>query len=289
MKSTTLITLLAGIVLLGACKSKNYEAVNDSRSADTAAIAVADSAAMNKLVKTADIHFKVKDVQQTGENISALTIKENGMVMHHDMTSAEQQTNDIRLNDDSVMRVSAFNTIADMTVKIPADKIEDFLNSVSHMSMYVNVRRMNIEDKSLDYLSARMKLDNRKEFVAAQKTGKVVIKDPNAVLNLKDDMVDGLIDNRKIDDAVKYSTISLSFYQSNTINKEIIANDDASSYHLPFWNSTVLAFGNGWFYFNQLLIILIDMWVFILIGAGAWLGWKIYKRKSAPQPANITA
>ncbi|MFI5158498.1 MAG: DUF4349 domain-containing protein [Sphingobacteriales bacterium] len=276
MKVRTLTALLTGIVLLNACKSKPYELGRKS-SADT--VAIADTTAAIKLVKTAEIQFKVKNVQQTSDSILALATKFNGMVTHHQITSSANDTHDVRLSNDSVMRVSAFNTTADMTVKIPSEKIESFLNNVSKLSLYVNVRRMDVEDRSLDYLSSQLKLNSRNQLVNQQKQGKITIKDPSAVLNLKDDLVDEQINNRKINDEVKYSVISLNFYQSNTISKEVVANDDPSTYKLPYFSRFGMAFSNGWYLFKELVILLADMWIFIIVGAGMWILARYYKRK----------
>lgn len=281
MKNRILIILLCGAVMAASCeKARDYKALNASTSDSALVAADSVSPQQPKLVKTADIRFKVKNVEQTGENITSLTTKYNGMVMHHDMTASNEQTSDTRLNNDSVMRVSRFNTTATMTVKIPSEKIEEFLDAVSHMSVYVNVRRMDIEDKSLDYLSSQMKLNSRKELVSQQKAGRIVFKNPDAVLDLKDGLVDEQINNRKIDDQVKYSVISLDFYQSNTISKEIIVNDDPETYKLPFGNRLLIAFGDGWSIFKELVILLANMWVFIIAGIGLWIAIRWYKQKN---------
>jgi len=166
-----------------------------------------------------------------------------------------------------------------MIVKIPSEKIDEFMNAVGRMGIYVNARRMDIENKSLDYLSSQMKLNSRKELISQQKAGKVVFKNPDAVLDLKDGLVDEQINNRKIDDAVKYSTISLDFYQSNTISKEVIVNDDPETYKLPFGNRLVIAFNEGWDIFKDVVTVLANMWVFIIAGIGIWFGVRWYKRK----------
>jgi len=285
MKTSNLIVLLCGAAMIASCKnSSDYKALNAS-SSDTALIA-ADSISPKqaKLVKTADMHFKVKNVQQTGENIAALTAKFNGMVVHDDMTSAPDQTHDITLNNDSVMRISSFNTTADMTVKIPTEKLEDFLHTVSHMGIYVNQKTMDIEDKSLDYLASQMKLNSRKELVAQQKSGKLVIKDANSVLDLKDGLVDEQINDKRIDDEVKYSVITLNFYESNTISKEVIANDDPSTYHLPFFSQLGMALQNGWFLFSELIIGLVNLWAIILSGAIVWILVRLYGKRKKAQP-----
>jgi hypothetical protein len=175
------------------------------------------------------------------------------------------------------MRVTSFNTNADMTVKIPSSKLDEFMNQVAHMGIYVNDRSMDITDKSLDYLSAQLKLKSRTELVNQQKKGKIIIKKPEDVLNLKDDMIDQQIGARQIDDAVKNSIVTLSFYESNTINKEIIANDDPSAYNLQFFKRLGMAIENGWAVFVDVIIGIADLWVFIVAGIGVWIIIRHYK------------
>ncbi|MGZ3750144.1 MAG: DUF4349 domain-containing protein [Mucilaginibacter sp.] len=285
MKTKIFLTMLAAVVLLAACKGKTsrgeYEFVNNHTTT-----AEADSSAKDnsvnltpKLVKTAEMNFKVKNVQQVSESIAAVTKQYGGMVIHHKVQSTAGQSRDVHISNDSIMRIAAFNTIADMTVKVPSEKLEDFMTKVGHMGIYVNISLMDIEDRSLDYLSARLKLKDRQELVSQQKQGKIKIKNPGDVLSLKDDMVDAQIGNLKTDDAVKYSVVSLVFYQSDTILKENIANDDPSSYNIPLFQRLGLAFSNGWFIFIDVVVGLANLWVFILAGLSVWMVYRFYSRK----------
>jgi hypothetical protein len=291
MKTRILIPLLAGMTLLWACKGKGtagYEVVNNGSGSAASDSTKVDSVNLSKpkLVKTAGIHFKVKNVQQTAEHITSLATGINGMVIHHQMGSAAERSDDIRISNDSVMRVTSFNTTAEMTVKIPSSKLEDFMDQVAHMGIYVNDRSMDITDKSLDYLSAQLKLKSRTELISQQKRGKVIIKKPEDVLNLKDDMIDQQIGNRQIDDAVKNSIVTLSFYQSNTINKEIIANDDPSAYNLPFFKRLGMAVESGCALFVDVIIGVANIWVFVLAGIGVWVVIRYYNRKKIVRLVN---
>ncbi|WP_426584300.1 DUF4349 domain-containing protein [Mucilaginibacter sp. R-33] len=286
MKTKLFLAFLAGVLLLGACKGSNYEAIRDDKASSSSADTVAkmtDTSKVDipttKLVKTADMRFKVKSVQQTGDAIAALTARDGGMVMHHQMQANVESSQDIRVSDDSIKRVSALSTSADMTVKVPSEKLEGYMTEVAHMGMYVTLRRMDIEDRTLDYLSEKLKLKNRQDMVNQQKKGKVVIKNPVNVMLLKDDMVDQQIGNMRTDDAVKYSVLSLSFYQSNIINQEMIANDDPSAYQLPFFNRLMIALSNGWHLFVELLLGLANIWVFIVLSAVLWGLYRYYRRK----------
>jgi len=282
MKTRFVIMLLASLALLAACKGRggSEEFASSADSITSAKSAMADTIAAVKLIKTADMRIKVKNVQQTCEDVSSLTKTYHGLVTHNRVTSYPVRSTDVRKSSDSVIRVTAVSTTGEVTVKIPTEKLEEFMNKVQKMGLYVNSRQMDITDKTLDYLSARMKLKNRAELISQQKAGKVVIKNPTNVLLLKDDMVDQQIGNREIDDAVKNSVVSLGFYQSNTIYKETIADDDPSGYRLPFFTALGNALSNGWILFQNVLIGIGYLWVFVLlIFAGIYIRYRFKKQR----------
>ncbi len=287
MKTKFLIPIAAGLILLAACKgksSKEYEFVHNSRTSSSAADSAASTAdttkVAQKLVKTAEISFKVKNVQKTEEDVAALTTQYKGMVMHHQVQSTTSQTRDVHMSNDSVIRLTSVNTNGEMTVRVPSESLEEFTTKVSHLGIYVNMNRMDIEDKSLDYLSNQLKLKDRQELVVQQRTGKIKIKNPAGVLLLKDDMVDQKIENLRTDASVKMSIISLSFYQNDLIVKEIIPNDDPSAYDIPFNQRLRLALVNGWSVFIDMGVAILYMWPFIICGIIIWRGVVYYRRRT---------
>jgi hypothetical protein len=281
MKMSNLLVLLAALCLFGACKgSGNYEPINnkDISTADTVA---ADSTA-SKLVKTAEMNIKVKDVPTASESIVNLTTKFHGMVVHHQMQSDEVRSQGMLLSSDSLVRVSVIRTTAGITVKIPSDSLEQFMSKAGKLGLHVSVRRMDIEDKTLDYLSSQLKLNSRTQLISQQRTGKIRIKDPAAVLMLKDDMIDEKINNKRIDEATKKSIVNLSLHQSDTILKEHIANDDPGAYQISFFKRLLFALTNGWNLFAIFIIGIVNLWLFVLAGFGVWMMVKLYRRKTLP-------
>lgn len=273
------------IVLLAACKGKNkqtYDFVNNNANADSSKID-SMSLAQPKLIKKAAMQFKVKNVEETSKKITNLTGNYNGIVLQHDMNSVAERSNDINIGSDSVLRIVSLNTNATLVVKVPVERLDEFLDEVAKMGLYVNSRILNVTDKSLDYKSTGLKLANRMELVKQQKTGKIVIKDPNNVLLLKDDMVDAEINNLEINESAKNAIVNLSLYQSNTIAREIIVNDDPHTYNLPFYRRVLLAFQNGWFMFSDFVIALINMWVLLLLVIAAFWVHKIFKLRNIKQ------
>lgn len=279
MKTKIVMLLLAAGFLLGGCKGSGsgYSADNKGGSADTVGVAATDASVQSKLIKTADMHFKVKDVRQTAETIAELTAKNNGVVIHHQMQANITGNQDIRLSNDSVMHVSSFNTVADMTVNIPPDHLDDFMNQVARLGLYINSRKMDIDDKSLDYLSSKLKRNNREALVGQQ--DKSAESGAAGTLGMKDDIIDNKINNLKIDKQSRYSTLVLSFYQNNSVVKETVANDDPSAYQLPLFKRLANSLVYGWSVFADLILWLANIWPFILAGIGVWMLFRFYKKK----------
>jgi len=284
MKPKILIPLMAGLFLLGACEGRKDKESTGS-TADTVSNEKAASLKKDtlqtgpKLVKKANIRFKVKNVQQTSEQIAALATGLNGMVIHHTINSTSENSADIKRSSDSVMRVTVVNTTADMTVKIPPANLESFMLQVSRMGLYVDNSHMDITDKSLDYLSTQMKLKNQSERVAKNKQDAATAKNPNDLLAFKNSMVDQQIGNRRTDDSVKNSVVTLSFYESNVIHREIIANNDLSAYNPPATKQFGMALENGWDVFVSVMVALANAWVIFPIGFGVWMLVRYIKRK----------
>jgi hypothetical protein len=266
--------LLCAILWAGCSANKS------SSSADSAK--TESNVPEEKLVKTADMHFKVKDVEQSSEEISMLTEMCKGMVMHHTVHSSTQKSEDIPLANDSVRQVTSYTTTADMVVRIPSALTEEFMNQVSKMAIYIDARNMAVQDRTLDYLSTQMKTENRNELVKNQKEGRVKMKDSTYLLSVKDDIVDRKIGNMRTDADVKYSNIALSIYQSNTISKNVVVNDDPSSYRLPFFSRVGMAFQNGWLVLNEVIIALMNLWPIFILALAGWFGYRYFKRKQAP-------
>jgi hypothetical protein len=283
MKTKILIPL-AGLALFCACGGAGRYDSADSASTvlkKEKSTATATDSLKNqpKQVKTANIRFKVKSVQETGERIAALTTSLNGTVTHHFINSTTSDSVKIQKSNDSLLRITVLNTTAEMTVKIPPAKIEDFVNQVTHMGILIDNLKMDINDKSLEYLSTQLKLKNQKELIDNQKNGTGSPKDPDNLLAFKNNMIDQRISNLKTDDSVKSSTVTLNFYESSVINKETIANADLRAYNLPVTTQLGISFANGWQAFVQIIIFLANLWVLLPLGLCTWLLLRYNKRK----------
>jgi hypothetical protein len=264
--------VLAGIAMLAACKGSST-ATTDSVSMDSV-----------KLVKTADMRIKVKDVQTVGEKISKLTTECGGMVMHHSTQANIVNKQDLQLSHDSIKQLTVYNNTAELVIKLPTEFLEPFMDSLNHLGTYVDARKMDIEDHTIDYLATELKAENRHESVKLRSKIKLTQGGADSILALKDEAVNQKVDNLRTNDAVVYSTLTLNLYQSNTVHAEVVANDDLGAYKTPLTTRMGLALSNGWFYFSDLMVGVINLWVFILAATAIWYAVALYKhKKSVPK------
>ncbi len=281
MKMSNLLLLLAVLCLFAACKrgGGSYESELSKQLADSATSVSSDSTGA-KLVRTAQVDMKVKDAAKVSEDIVQLTTASyHGMVMNHHLQSEELRSEDMKLSSDSLQRVTVYHTTATMTVRVPPAALNQFMSDVSKLGLHVNIRRMDIEDKTFDYLTSQLYQNNRKELVEQQKEGKVKFKDPTAVLRISDDLANEKVNNIRVDHAVQYSVVDLTLSQNNTVSIEHIANDDTAVYQIPFLQRMAFALSNGWSMFADCVIALANLWVFLVLGVILWFTVKYYKIK----------
>lgn len=272
-----LLVMLAGIAMLGACKGYEEKSIADidSLMQDTV------------LVKTADMRLKVKNVTKAAEKVSKLVADSKGMVMHHDMQSEILNKREIALSDDSIKRLTVMNVNADMTVRIPSEKVETFMDSLNHLSLNVDHRTLHVEDLTFEHAAGILKAGNREENVKLREKIKPSHAGADSILAVADNMVDRKVETYRMEANAEMSTVKLNIYANNVVQAEVVANEDLSAYSLPLLKRVGLAFSNGWFYFTQLLVALLNIWPFILSASAVGIAIVMYKKRKGTAKVSV--
>lgn len=290
MKRHFAIVALAAIVFAG-CNAEHK-----AESADYASTAALDTISNNQLVekmtKTADMRFRVKDVQYTKAELSNTIKRQGGLVMEFSLNSSIQNTKKVKLSADSLKEITAYRKEGYLVARIPSAELDEFTDQIAGMAVFVDNQSLKMEDKSLAYLENAMKSANRQE--AVEQIKKVATKKGSNVessLYIKDDYVNKKIENLSIDKQVKFSTITLSFYQDNTVKTMTVANDNLYDYQPGFFNRLALNFVDGWMYFKEFILFLSRFWLFFAVGLGAFFVIRYYTKKQSdetflPPPSN---
>jgi hypothetical protein len=230
-----------------------------------------------KLVKTARIDFKVKDVEKAGWGVSALAQQLGGKIFHQQLETIEGERKELKMSDDSLLVITAYTPRAAITVRIPSENLELFLHNIADLGYYTSSSRLDIEDKSLAFLENELKQKNRqRELSKPGNTVKALASMQS--INVKDAMIEQHIANRAIDADVNYSLVNISLFQNSLVRKEVIANYILTGYELPFHKRLLNAIGNGWEMFLSFVLFLAHLWMFFLVAGIAWITYRYFQQ-----------
>ncbi len=276
----TKLTIIALATVLFASCSGDYKSQTENYAATTELTdSTSNEEVSQKMIKTADMRFRVKDVQRTKEDIGKLLRTEGGLLMEVAINSSIENTDKVKYSADSLKEITSYRKDGYMVARIPSDKLDGFTNDIANAAVFVDSQSLKMEDKTLSYLSNKLKSDNAKEAVKQIK--KTSVKNGGNVetsLYIKDGDVDRKIDNINIDNLVRFSTITLSFYQDNTIKTMIVANDNLYDYKPGFFRRLGLNLLDGLNYFKEFLLLLANFWMFFALGIAAYFGISYYMK-----------
>jgi len=275
---------IAIIITVFGCNSdrKNYvssESLNSVEQVDAAS--VADTTATSKIIKTADMRFRVKDVQQTKEQLSETIKRQGGTVTEFSINSTIQESDKVKYSSDSLKEITSYRKEGLLVVKIPSEKLDEFTNTVARLAVFVDHQALKMDDQSIVYLANKLKAQNRADALSAiSKTAKGKGNNIESSLYIKDDYVDKKIENMNIDNSLRFSTITLNFYQDNTISTLIVGNDNLYNYRPGFFQRLGLNLVDGWTYFKEFILAISHLWMLAAFGILIFIAIKYYlKRK----------
>jgi hypothetical protein len=244
----------------------------DSTSADTIAIP--------KIIKIADMRFRVKDVQLAKENLSTTIKAQGGTVTEFVIESVIQESEKVKYSLDSLKEITSYRKVGTLVAKIPSEKLDDFTNTVAKMAVFVDNQAMKMDDQSITYLANKLKAQNRVQALKTiNQNAKRKGNNVETSIYIKDDYVDKKIENMGIDDRVKFSTITLDFYQDNTVNTLIVGNDRLSDYGPGFFKRLGLNLFVGWTFLKEFILALSTLWPILAIAIVVFFTIRFFVRK----------
>ncbi len=276
------IIAIAIILTMFGCQKSNQKNADIASTAELSPSSInADSSSVQKVIKTADMRFRVKDVQHTKQDLSLAIKQQGGTVAEFSIQSSVQETEKVKQSTDSLKEITAYRTEGYLVAKVPSENLDDFTNTIAKMAVFVDNQSMKMDDQSITYLSNKLKAENRADAVS--KINKLSTKKSASVgtsLAVKDDYIDKKMENLQIDNRVRYSTITLNFYQDNTIKTMLVANDNIYDYKPAFGTRLWLGIVNGWIIFKEIILALVNLWMVILTGFLGFFVIRYFVRKN---------
>lgn len=266
-------------------KSKE-EGANDFISSSAA---IENKDTTRKFIRTADLKFKVKSVIKSTLTIEKIALKQDGFVSYTKLESVINNVTSTLVSADSSLETTYYTVKNDLIIRVPNTKLDTTLKEISKNIDYLDYRVISAEDVSL--LILRKKLAQKRLAInadrmkrAIEKTGKKltnITEAEDALLNRQEEADNEKLSNLELLDKIKYSTITLSIYQRQSLKRELIANDKNIDAYEPSFASKVWgSMRYGLDILKKFILFLAKMWGLILIGIVAVIIYKKFNEKS---------
>jgi hypothetical protein len=284
MKTKILSVSLVALLIVGCKKSEAGEssAFLDSNakemamSADSVSVAATQQIAGKKFVKTAEVDMEVKDVYGATISIEKHLISLGGFVTQSRLEAQTLSENTYNISDESSMLIRKFQNQNRMQVRVPTEKLGEFLDFINDKKVFLNSRIISAEDVTANIKLSKLEAERQAKTstnISQLKTGKDKVK--------LDDENMTEANNQKYDeilaDQLKYSTVDIYIKEPSTsvakipiVNTKNIDNE----YKYNFFFDVKNAFVEGFYLIQQIFVFLISIWPIVVIGGLVFYFWR---------------
>jgi hypothetical protein len=240
-----------------------------------------------RMIRTADIKFKVEDVIKATYNIENIVINHNGFVENSNLTSQINRTGETAVKEDSVLLTTYYTVINTLVLRVPNTQLDPTLKEIAQFVEFMDYRNISAQDVTLDLLAKKLeqnrlaKYDNRMTNAIDNKGKRL-----NDVNDAEDNLLqkqaqadEAKLANLQTLDKIKFSMVTLSLYQNQSIKYEIIAKEKTiKPYSTPFGTRFIDALKFGWTIIVEICLFLVNSWSLIFIGVLVFLGVKYFRK-----------
>ncbi len=290
MKTKFLSISLLALLLIG-CKKGEYAesayTTADSAAAvsDNVSIAATQTVEGKQFVKTAEVDMEVKNVYDATISIEKQLQSLGGFVTKSRMEAQILSEDTYNTSDESAILIRKFQNHNRMQVRVPTQKLGEFLNFMNDKKVFLNSRIISAEDVTANIKLSKMEVERQSKTstniseLKARKD-KVNLDDKNmSQANVQKYSDEILADN------LKFSTVDIFIQEPKTsvakipiVNTKNIDNE----YKYNFFYDVKNAFVEGFYLIQKIFVFLISIWPIVMIAGLVFYFWR--RRKIAIKP-----
>ena len=261
-------------------KSLESEAVADSTTAPIS-MAASQEVEGKKFVRKADVNMEVSDVYQATIYIENTLKEMGGFVTLSNYRSEVLEEKVFPQSDEKSMLVREYITKNQMQVRVPTEKLSDFLKQLNDKNIFLRERIITAEDVSTNIKMAELEKQRMAKHKAQLSQQTNTIKNAEAVNENERELIYQKINDLNLADELKYSTVEIYLSEPKSkISQVEIPNTKSlkNKYQGGFGYSIKEAFADGFYGFQLFLILVAHAWMFILAGVLGIFVWKNRKK-----------
>jgi hypothetical protein len=232
-----------------------------------------------KHVRTADVTCRVANAFSAATKLEHATRNFNGYVVASTLNNQLGAVQDLPYRNDSIKRVQLYSAVANLTLRVPVEKLDSLVWSLGDVAEFVSTRTLKDDDKTLQYLGNSLKNE-----IPAPKVVPNKHTDAVEVATMQDnkerEIVDRQIANLAILDDTHYATLSIELSQAQQADVQILVNPDSIT-RAGFGTELLDALRTGGIALRNVVLFFLQIWPFILIAIAGIFGYKKLAHRKA--------
>ena len=297
MKSITqkIVFSLVFLVIIASCAKKNeaegtYEDL-DLKSLESEAVADSTTAPISmaasqevegkKFVRKANVDMDVSDVYQATIYIENTLKEMGGFVTSSNYRSDVLEENIFPQSEEKSLYVRKYATKNQMEVRVPTEKLSDFLKLLNDKSIFLRERTITAQDVSANVKMAELEKQRMEKHKAQLSQQTNTTKNAEATNDNERELNYQKINDFNLADELKYSTVDIHLsepkYKISQVEMPNV-NKLENKYKGSFWYDFKEAFVDGFYGFQKFLILAANAWMFILVGVLGIFVWRNRKK-----------
>jgi len=218
-----------------------------------------------RMIRTANIRFKVSNVIKSTYSIENIVIAHNGFVENTNLTSQINRTKSTRVKVDSMLLTTYYTVINTLVLRVPNTELDATLREIAQHVEFMDYRIINAKDVTLDLLSKNLEQARLARYDSRMRSAIDNQKRLNDVGTAEDNLLrrqlqadEAKLANLRTLDQIRFSTITLSLYQNENIKYELIAKEKTiKAYSIPFGVRFIDALKFGWNIVVEIFLFLV--------------------------------
>lgn len=267
MRLTLKLTAFIFLLTLAACDQKQDsqevafmvdapEAAQQSASPPKPDPIDANQTTDRKIIKEGTITFQTTNAKQTQQLIAKTAAASNAYISEDEINDNGGERTEYRV-----------------TVRIPAEKFDSFLATISESAAELESKKVSAKDVTEEYVDIEARIKTKKEMEAryaqllqrAAKVSEVLeIEKEMGSLRAEIESIEGRL--RYLKSQVAFSTLTIIYYEKAAVD-------------FGFFTKFTEAFANGWVYLQAFIVALVSLWPFMILGAVGYFLLKRFRRK----------
>ncbi|HMU07381.1 MAG TPA: DUF4349 domain-containing protein, partial [Kaistella sp.] len=221
-------------------------------------------------IKTADVNMEVKDVYDATISIEKSLNDLGGFVTSSRLNSQTISEETFNTSNENAILVRKFQTENTMQVRVPSEKLGEFLNLINNKKVFLNSRVILAEDVTSNIKLA--KLEEKRNAKTAENIDKLKTN-TDKVSMIDDNLSEGnlqKISTYEMSDHLKYSTVDIFIKEPKLRIAEIAVTNTGNidnKYKFNFFYDVKNAFVEGFYLIQRLIVGLVSIWPILVIAS----------------------